>query len=68
MTRYAVETRTDSGWENVWDFEPRTFASREEAQSALADHMTSGWESFERGTVSAPPSLDDYRIVEVPHN
>lgn len=58
--RYVVETRMMYGWENVWvqGLTPTTFATREEAQAEIDDHIKT--QRHLRMTV------DELRIVPEP--
>lgn len=70
--RYEVLTRMDyvSGdvrWENVWSVEgsPATFATYEEAEEELLDHLATCARATGYGWMGDAPSIDEFRIV--PH-
>lgn len=56
-------------WENVWheDEKPLQFATKEEAEEALHDHLDSMNTAWGMGLVIDPYVDSDYRIVEVKH-
>lgn len=65
--RYAVETLMGSSWENCWheDDELLTFATREEAEAELEDHLETMHDCCATGDLSDSMSREDFRIVEV---
>jgi hypothetical protein len=73
-TRYEVQTEMLSGWENCWSIDagehnpdgiPVTYASREEAQQAIDDHIADCINAVEGGDMADSPDPTSLRIVEV---
>ncbi len=66
-TRYGVETEMLSGWENCWtddNGERVTFATREEAERAMKDHIIDCINAVEAGDMMDSPDPSSLRIVE----
>ena len=67
-TRYEVQTEMLSGWENCWtdgDCQPVTYATREEAEDAIKDHITDCINAVEGGDMLDSPDPISLRVVEV---
>lgn len=74
VTRYEVQIEMPSGYENGWTMDagehnptgtPATYATREEAQQAIDDHMAECIEAVEAGDMSDCPDASNFRIAEV---
>lgn len=72
--RYEVQTEMLSGWENCWTTDagehnpngtPVTYATREEAQQAIADHIADCINAVEAGDMIDSPDPTSLRVVEV---
>jgi hypothetical protein len=65
--RWEVLTLVGNHWLNVWelDEEPETFASYEEADAALAEHLRDCRYAVNLGHLEDMPTRDEFRIV--PH-
>ena len=72
--RYEVQTEMLSGWENCWTMDagehnpngtPVTYATREEAQQAIDEHVAECIEAVETGDMSDCPDATNFRVVEV---
>ena len=73
-TRYEVQTEMLSGWENCWTTDagehnpngtPVTYATREEAEQAIKDHIADCIDAVERGDMMDSPDPTSLRVVEV---
>ena len=68
VTRYEVQTEILSGWENCWTDDggkPVTFASREEAEQAIQDHIADCINAVEGGDMQDSPDPTSLRVVEM---
>ena len=66
--RYEVQTEMLSGWENCWtdgDGTKVTFATREEAETAIKDHLSDCISAVEGGDMIDSPDPTSLRVVEV---
>lgn len=75
MARYEVLTLVGNDWENVWFIidmsedgteerrQPETFASIEEAEAAIAEHIEDLTNEFIMD--EEPPSRDEFMIREI---
>jgi hypothetical protein len=61
---WEVLTRIGHRWENVWslDEEPETFASYEEADAALAEHLRDCRYAVDAGHLEDVPPRSDFLI------
>ena len=67
-TRYAVETLFTYGWENCWmdgNGKSLTFATHEEAEQAMKDHIIDCVNAVEEGFMEDSPDPTDLRVVPV---
>ena len=73
-TRYEVQTEMLSGWENCWTTDagehnsngtPVTYATREEAEQAIQDHIADCIDAVESGDMMDSPDPTSLRVVEV---
>jgi len=67
-TLYEVQTEMLSGWENCWtdeNGERITFASRNEAEQAMKDHIIDCVNAVEAGDMVDSPDPASLRVVEV---
>jgi hypothetical protein len=64
--RWEVLTRTELGWANSWreDDKPMTFASKEDAEEDIAEHIYLCNEAVARGDMDDAPDRDEFMIVE----
>lgn len=64
--RWEVLTRVGDYMENVWsaDGEPETFASAEEADAALAEHLRDCRHAVDAGHLEDVPPRSDFSIVQ----
>jgi len=56
------------GWENVWhdqDGLPVEFATKEEADAEIKQHLADCEEAVKAGYLECAPLRDEYRIVEI---
>lgn len=72
--RYEVQTETLSGWENCWVTDagesnpngtPVTYATREEAEQAIQDHIADCINAVEGGDLMDSPDPTSLRVVKV---
>jgi hypothetical protein len=71
--RFEVQTNSlCGGWENCWttidannNETPTTFATSEEAETAITDHLAEVKAAVEAGDMAEEDSRDDYRVVEI---
>ena len=66
--RYEVQSEMLGGWENCWtddDGQPITFATREEADATIRDHMTDRIHAVENGDMVDSPDPASLRVVKV---
>jgi len=66
--RYEVQTEMLSGWENCWTDDVGqtiTFATREEAEDEIRDHISDCINAVESGDMLDSPDPASLRIVEV---
>jgi hypothetical protein len=72
--RWEVLTHTlCDGWVNTWTItepgkpeHPETFATREEADQALADYLEEGRLAAEAGDLAEAPEPDEYIVSRIP--
>jgi hypothetical protein len=67
-THYAVETLFTYGWENCWTDdggEPLTFATYEDAEQAMKDHIIDCINAVESGYMEDSPDPTDLRVVAI---
>ena len=68
MKRYAIETQFINTWENCWtdgEGRPVTFATKQEAQAELRQHLADMAQAEADGDISDAMSADEFRIAEV---
>jgi hypothetical protein len=68
VTGYEVQTEMLIGWENCWtdaEGKPVTYATREEAIAAIADHIIDCVDAVDAGDMIDAPEPSEFRIVEV---
>lgn len=67
-SRYAVEILFTHGWENCWtkeNGEPVTFATYEQAEQEMKDHIIDCINAVESGYMENSPDPTDLRVVPV---
>jgi hypothetical protein len=64
---YEVQTEMLGGWENCWteNDKPATFASREEAEAAIEEHIADCINAVQSGDMHDSPDPSSMRVVEV---
>jgi len=64
--RYVVQTRFTFGWANCWTDDsgnPLTFATYDEAEQEMKDHITDCINAVEGGELGDSPDPDNLRVV-----